>query len=343
MSKAALPIPSLPSRKKWTGNEPITTTNQPSTQHPTTSAAPGMAQFGDLLFVVYKSSTDTSTWQVTYDGTSWVGDTGIQIANASHAPKTSDGPALAVYNGVLYMAYKSASDDSLWMSWLDSPTTASNQWQGDVGVSSMKTSLPGGFNPQTQHAPSLAVYNYNGSPALWMAWQYSSDFYVAVYQNSQWVFTSKVNDMAGGLSPESNYGPSIAAYNELLYMVFKARHSDDLMWATWDGTTWAGNQDIEVVHKPVEKNPASNYAPCIAPVWDELALVFKAAHHNTLLSAQLNNQVWSGNRPIKEVSHIDPQTEIGVGAAAFTSGKTTELVMAYPYPGSNQIYVAFHG
>jgi hypothetical protein len=42
----------------------------------------------------------------------------IKITNAGHT-KTNRKPALAVYNGRLYMAYKSGTNDDLWHNYFD--------------------------------------------------------------------------------------------------------------------------------------------------------------------------------------------------------------------------------
>jgi hypothetical protein len=57
-------------------------------------------------------SSKSWIWFTAFDGTDWfIPD--VPVTKSGHT-KTSAAPALAVYNGLLYMAYKSGGDDDIW-------------------------------------------------------------------------------------------------------------------------------------------------------------------------------------------------------------------------------------
>jgi len=72
-----------------------------------------IGSFLDNLF----SGPSARVWFTAFDGGSWV-IPDIPISQEGHT-KTSEGPALAVYNGQLYTAYKSSSSNDLWYNFFD--------------------------------------------------------------------------------------------------------------------------------------------------------------------------------------------------------------------------------
>ena len=52
-----------------------------------------------------------------FDGSNWLAND-IKITQGGHT-KTSRGPALAVYNNLLYLAYRAGSSDDLWYNVFD--------------------------------------------------------------------------------------------------------------------------------------------------------------------------------------------------------------------------------
>lgn len=348
-------IPSIPHIPKWSGNTSVNTQN--TAINPCTDHAPAAAMFGTHLFVAYKGTDNHNIALTTYNGTTWAGDNVIKCP--SSWPQTDDGPALCVFESTLYMVYRGTGDEDnhLWMAWLSNNASIDGTgWQGDVGVNSLLAT--GVAEVETDHhQASLSVYPYNGADALWVAYQKNSDFYMAVYQGGKFVYNTKVNDMTGSISPESDTNPCIAPYyvesldKTVLYMTYKARHSNNLMYAYWDGSTWTGDDDINVtMHVPIviPQTPESNVAPVLIPQGSKLHMYFKAAHSNDLYEAALHNQAWKGNVAINMVSSITPQSDYNPGGAVFTQTidkKTTEtLVLVYKNEDddSNQLMTAYY-
>jgi hypothetical protein len=93
--------------------------------HTKTSAGPTAAVFNGLMYLAYKGAGDSDNlFYNVFDGQSWL-DQDIRITHNDHT-RTSAGPALAVFNGLLHLAYKGAGDsDNLFynvfdgQSWLD--------------------------------------------------------------------------------------------------------------------------------------------------------------------------------------------------------------------------------
>ena len=81
------------------------------------SHAPALATFGNLLYMAWKGARaglddDQHLYWTTFDGTTWSPQQQVPVS------ETSVGPALAVYQDQLYMAWKGASgwsnDESIW-------------------------------------------------------------------------------------------------------------------------------------------------------------------------------------------------------------------------------------
>lgn len=117
-----------------------------------TTARPALVVWGGVLYMAWKGSNDTGIWWTTYtDESGWAANPVVQrrIPNVS----TSDGPTLAVYNNVLYMAWKNSTDPEVWWT----RTFDGNTWDPQRLVPGVGTS----------GSPSLAPLN--GS--LYMAWK----------------------------------------------------------------------------------------------------------------------------------------------------------------------------
>ena len=134
-------------------------------------------------------------------------------------------PALAVYNGLLYMAWRGAGsgDDKIYYASFNpngSGWSAQNR-AGSFGISG---------------SPALAVYN----GLLYMAWRGAGSgddkIYYAAFNGSSW----------GGQNRADSYGisgsPALCAYNNLLYMAWRGSGSGDdkIYYAAFNGSSWGG-------------------------------------------------------------------------------------------------------
>jgi hypothetical protein len=329
-----------PGKDVWTGNKTINELSGGKI-NPRTSASPAVANFSDSLLFTYKASNSDLIAQCLYKGGVWSQDTPITVGGTNIA--TSAGPTLAVFNGTLYMAYRSSAkidgEYPIMLSTLASGLTGANQWQGTAALSI------GGKNLPTDHAPSLSVQGTGASARLWLGWQKDSNLYTATFDGTTWTNNGQITNVASNGTPQSNYGPALCGYGSSVWVVFKARHSNNLMWCAYNVVTklWTGNQDIED-KRGIMKKPKSDKPPGIAVFDNSMYITYKAEDHNDIYQAMLTDQAWSGNKPIYDSSDIAPESDTTPGMAAAVQGKSSVLILANKGVGTTdagtQIYVS---
>lgn len=162
---------------------------------------------------LYWSRFDGTTWGPTQNGPGW----------------SSTGPALAVFNGALYMAWKGMDQDQrIWWSSFDGNSWAPQQYIIDERGTTIGTS----------DRPALAVFN----GVLYMAWK--------GIEGDQRLWWSSSN--GSGWTPQqqgpgwSSSGPALAPFGGFfpgLYMAWKGMNQDQrLWWSSSDGNSWAPQQ-----------------------------------------------------------------------------------------------------
>jgi hypothetical protein len=145
-------------------------------------------------------------WFTAFDGTddTWfIPD--VPVTQHGHT-RTSASPALAVYNGLLYMAYRSSGDDHIWYNYFDG-----HSWLDQD-------------RPITQHghtrtsaSPALAVYN----GLLYMAYKSSGDddIWYNVFNGQSW-FGEDYRITRYG-SVYTGIAPALAGFGQLLYLIYR--------------------------------------------------------------------------------------------------------------------------
>lgn len=327
-------------KDEWTGNKTIDELSN-GTIKPETSASPAVANFSGRLLLTYRGGDNDLIYQCLYQKETWSQNTAITVNG--HNIGTSDGPSLAVFNNTLYMAYRSSAkidgEYPIMLATLASGFTGANQWQGDSAINI------GGKNLPTDHAPSLTVQGTGSSARLWLGWQKDSDLFTASFDGTNWTNNGQIKDVGSNGTPSSNYGPAMCGYDNSVWVIFKARHSNQLMWAAYNVVTklWSGNQDIEDKRGIMDK-PKSNLPPGIALFDGSMYITYKGEDHNDIRQAMLTDQAWSGNKTIYETSDIDPVTDASTGMASAGDGKDAVLIMVNKGVGSSEtgilIYVS---
>ena len=211
----------------------------------------------------------------TFDGSYWTGNQKIADMPGGISPESNYTPALSVFQGYLYMAYKGAHSNELYLSWFDGES-----WRGNQKIADM----PGDISPESNYGPAIAVYD----DALWMIFKgaHSNELYQAEY-NGSWSGNQKISDMPGGINPESNYTPALARFLEDLFLIYKGAHSNEIYQATWDGTTWTGNARISDVSAI---NPQTDRSPAFSPFNDQLYMTYKGASTDNIYEAQYTSE-----------------------------------------------------
>jgi len=328
-----------PHKDEWTGNKTITELSNAAI-NPRTSASPAVANFSNSLLFTYRGGGG-GLFQCLYANNVWSQDTAISAGGVRL--DTSDGPSLAVFNNTLYMAYRSSAkidgEYPIMLSTLASGLTGPTQWQGTAPLSI------GGKNLPTDHAPSLAVQGTGSSARLWLGWQKDSDLFTATFDGTSWTNNGQIKNVDSNGTPESNYGPALCGYGSSVWVIFKGRHTNNLMWAAYNVVTklWTGNLVIEDKRGIMDK-PKSNRPPGIAAFDGSMYITYKGDDDDDIRQAILTDQAWSGNKPIYDSSDINPMTDAFPGMTTAVQGKDTVLIMANKGVGSDeaglQIYVS---
>lgn len=344
MSVQAVEIPLSP-KEEWVGNESINELSG-GVINPRSSQSPAVANFASSLIVTYRGTGDNNLiYQSLYSSSTWSQDLPIKVSG--HNIGTSAGPSLAVFNNTLYMAYRSSAkidgEYPIMLATLAGGQTSNTAWQGDTPLKINSEQLP------TDHAPSLTVQGTGGSARLWLGWQKDSDLFTATFDGTTWTNNGQIEDVASNGTPSSNYNAAICGYGSSVWVIFKARHSNHLMWAAYNTVTklWSGNLDIED-KRGIMAKPKSDRPPGIAVFENSMYITYKGEGSNDIYQAMLTDQAWSGNKPIYQSSDIAPTTDQPPGmttSAISTKGKPgTALIMVNKSVGDSdagyQIYLS---
>jgi hypothetical protein len=291
-------------------------------------------------------------------GPGWDACTGFGsiVGNAMEAALTGVGlpPAMAVFNGSLYLVYKSVEFDDrifstsfngtawtppqqvstvgtssgvslavfngkLYMAWKGMQADQAIYWSVFDGVSWAAQQQTPGFGTST--GPSLAVFNN----ALYMAWK--------GIQSDQRVFWSSFNGVWANQQAVpgigTSVGPSLAVFNGRLYTAWKGEFGDErLFYSYFDGTSWTSQQLI----------PGTSSEGASLAVFDNaLYAAWKGVVGNQNISwSRFNGSVWAPQQSV-----LDGDTSVGPSIAAFNS----LLYMVWKGPSGDQqiIYSSFNG
>ena len=278
------------------------------------------------LTIIYKGAYSNTLYTAIFDGIKWDENDKISNDSGGISPESNYNPGTTVFNNLLYLLYKDAHSNTLYLSWYDG-----NKWYGNIKISDMN----GGISPESNYCPNIVVYKgllytvYKGA--------HSNTLYVASFDGKTWYGNTKISDINGGISPESNYNPGMVVFNNKLYIIYKGAHSNTLYTAFYDGDKWSGNTSIKDQSGNI--SPESNYNPGTVVFNNKLYLVYKEAHSNTLYSAWYDGHVWAGNTKIKDQGgNIDPQSNYCPNVEVYNNN----LYIVYKEANSNTLYSAWY-
>ena len=161
--------------------------------------------------------------------TGWGSIVGTAIATALEGIGLP--PGLAVFNNLLYMAWKGMErDDRIFYTTFNGTAWAPQQLIPNIATSS---------------GVSLAVYNNE----LYMAWKgmnADQGIYWSRFNGTSWT----PQQLVGGVGTST--GPRLAVYAGKLYMAWKGIEGDQrLFWSAYNGTSWSPQQQIPGVASSV--------------------------------------------------------------------------------------------
>jgi Glycine zipper 2TM domain len=230
--------------------------------HTKTSEGPALAAFNNKFFMTYKGSGSNDLWYNVLDAaTGWLAQD-IKITHSGHT-KTSAAPSLAVYNGMLYMAYKASSGSNLWYNVFDGTNWLAN----DIRITQ-------NGHTQSNRGPALAAYN--GKLYIAYKGKDSDNLWYNVFDGSNWL-PNDIKITKNGHT-QSNDSPALAVYNGKLYMAYKGKGSDNLWYNVFDGTSWLSN-DIRITQSG---HTRSDLGPTLAVYNGKLYMVYKGSGSSDL-------------------------------------------------------------
>lgn len=186
-----------------------------------TGNSPALASYDGTSMVWRGAANDQRIWYSnlnSIDGVTW--------SRQREVPQawTSTGPALATFNGDLYMAWKGAGNDqSLWFN------------RRNVTGWSSPSPIPNGG---TSSQPALCAFN-NRLVAVWKGISGDQGMYYSTFDGNTWQAQRSIPGVG------TTHYPGLASYRGRLYMAWKGAGDDfGVYYATFDGTTWSGQRPI---------------------------------------------------------------------------------------------------
>lgn len=216
-----------------------------------------LAEYNGKLYMVYSSASNNYKFMYTYlDGQSWLGQA-FEIPSNSPWQRGSS-PALAVFNGKLYIVYTSRGSDELWYNYYDG-----QRWlDEDLKITSNESQVRAGTGP------AAAVFNGK----LYIAFKsvVSGELWYNYYDGQRWLDRDRKITSNSGHTLTS-HRPALAAYNGKLYMAYKSGSNDYIWYNYFDGNAWL-EQDICVTKNG---NIQTADHPALAEFGSLLWLVYK--------------------------------------------------------------------
>jgi hypothetical protein len=292
--------------------EPPPFTTPPLKSDSTPAAASGPPVTGTLgrLTLVYKLAGSTDLWSAQSEGSFWIDNAQIKTSDSTLVtPKSDHSPAVALCNDSLLMVYKAANSNDLCFAQMSQDKNGKQTWHKGQTVSDLTDGL---VAPKSNDRPSVAFFD-NKLFAIYKG-ESSDDFYFFTFDLGTQQFSGnvKISSQSGTplpIEPKSNYSPSLAVFNNRLYMIYKSPNANDLNYAFFNGTSWAGNSLIS--GQPGSIRPESNSNPGIAVFNGLLYLIYKGPDSNDLNMATFDGTTWAHNTQIfHQGGGIHPQSDI---------------------------------
>lgn len=205
--------------------------------------------------------------------TGWGSINGTNMANALRGVGLP--PALALFNGKMYMAWKGLErDDRIFYSSFNGTS-----WAPQVLVPNIATSS----------GVALAVFNGK----LYMAWKgmlADQGIYWSSFNGTTWT----AQQLVGGVGTST--GPRLAVFDNKLYMAWKGLEGDQgIYWSSFNGASWAAQQRIPGV--------ASSVGPSLAVFNNVLYAAWKGEFGDQgIYYSSFNGTSWAAQKLISGVA-----------------------------------------
>lgn len=180
---------------RWTGDNAVAELT--GGVNPRTDIAPCAVVFNEKLYLFYVGAGGNQLYSCWCDGRTWGGEKAIREQGGGVDPWSDDAPTAAVLGGRLFLAYRGAGSESIYLARFDG-----TQWSGDTEIGDE----PGGISPKTDRAPNLIVHG--GRLVLVYKGKYTDDIYLSWCDGTTWSGDVAFASQSGGLSPSSGDSPA---------------------------------------------------------------------------------------------------------------------------------------
>lgn len=126
-----------------------------------------------------------------------------------------------------------------------------------------------------------------------------------------WRGNQKIAD-SSSIAPASTSSPSLALFQDKVFMAYKAGNTTDLHFAMFDGNTWQGDQEIAIDGRPL----ASKEQPALIAFRGKLWMVYLGANKEFHV-AWFDGESWTGGQPISKLSDLQPKSCYAPGLVVY--------------------------
>ncbi|QNE77789.1 hypothetical protein F0344_27200 [Streptomyces finlayi] len=217
-----------------------------------------------LLPISLAPREDTSLWWTVYGRD----DTGRMAWNADEkfsAHHSGSNPALAEYNGKLYLVHRgfASPHDDLWWAVYD----PEHGWGEDHRFPDHMTAA----------GPALAAFN-GKLHCVHRGVGDDKRLFHTMFNGTSWSTDAPIDHM-------STTGPALAVFNGRLHLVYKSGNNNQLWHATYDGAGWSKGTAL-----PAHETSAN---PALTVYGGKLHLVHKSGNNTELWHAIYDGASWS--------------------------------------------------
>jgi hypothetical protein len=267
---------------KWVGPSGVPTAM-------TNGGSPALASYDGLLYAAWQGqSSPYHIWYSAYSGKTNTWTAPVTVPHALTNYRT--GPALAVYDGDLYVAWQGQSSPvHVWYAAFNGTS-----WTAQAEVPAALVHI----------SSTVGLAAYNGD--LYLAWTGQSSPYAVWYSafnGTNWTAQATIP-----FTSSDNYQATdtpLAAFDGKLYASWETGSSNDLEYASFNGTSWSA---------PAAAGPTSNAGPALAVKGKQLYESW--INYSTLAVdwASFNGTTWTAAKAIPKASIV---IELGPAIAGY--------------------------
>jgi hypothetical protein len=227
----------------WEPHVPID--QQPGGVSAASDCAPAVVVFQEMMFVIYKAIGKNSLRTAYFDGMTWHGGQLIADQPGGLNPQCGDAPGVATYSGLLYVAFKTATQNATDRGDLNLIAFDGESW------SVPQTEYTGKLPFQSTESPTLVVYRGE----LYIFWVSPTARMIL------WtVFGRFLAPAVPARDAKSDRRPGACVFFGNLFLLYKGWNSDALWISQYDGTGWSESEPL-ADQRGTLHNPMSDRTP----------------------------------------------------------------------------------